>query len=183
MDDPHGAVSTVTTSDENGNYASFASLTTGVQFLEGRLILPESMPFDQWFQLGNLLFTIERNAQWWVGEWIRYGERSYGERYSQAIQMATGYAASSLANMAYVAGRFDPSRRREELTFSHHAAVASLPPDEQDELLDRAERDHLPVRALYEAVRVRRGEVPLPTLDEAVCEHEFQCRRCGEVRS
>jgi hypothetical protein len=46
-------------------------------------------------------------------------------------------------NMAYVAGRFAPERRRAELSFSHHAEVAALAPDEQEEWLDRAQASGL----------------------------------------
>jgi hypothetical protein len=43
------------------------------------------------------------------------------------------------ANAASVARAFETSRRREVLSFKHHAEVASLPPAEADELLDWAE--------------------------------------------
>lgn len=199
MDDPGGASATVADESERCNTTlpirangrgTYLDLP-GVLFDDARLTLPDDLTFERWERLGGFLLTLERNAQWWVADWLRFGERQYGERYSQAVQTATGYAASTLANFCYVARAIPPSRRRERLDFSHHAAVASLPPDEQDELLDRAEREHLPVRALYDEVRTRRGEVPIPTLTEAAegdaspvsHEHEYVCRTCGEAKS
>jgi hypothetical protein len=46
------------------------------------------------------------------------------------------------------------SRRRDNLSFGHHATVAALPPPLQDEWLDRAERDDLSVMKLRQAVKV-----------------------------
>ena len=45
----------------------------------------------------------------------------------------------SCENDAVVARAFVGSRRREALSFAHHEAVASLPPEEADRLLDWAE--------------------------------------------
>ncbi len=41
---------------------------------------------------------------------------------------------------AWLAEKFETSRRREDLTFKHHAEVAALPPDEADAPLDWCER-------------------------------------------
>jgi hypothetical protein len=45
------------------------------------------------------------------------------------------------ANAASICRAFETSRRREHLTFKHHAEVASLPAPEADALLDWAERN------------------------------------------
>ena len=41
----------------------------------------------------------------------------------------------------WVAHKFEISRRRENLSFSHHAEVTALEPAEQDDWLDRAEAE------------------------------------------
>jgi hypothetical protein len=56
-------------------------------------------------------------------------------------------------NMASVAGRFEVSRRRGGLSFSHHAEVAGLPAEEQELWLDRAEVARLSVRSLRSELR------------------------------
>jgi len=74
---------------------------------------------------------------WWIGDWLRYGERSYGEMYSQTLD-AMDYSYQMLRNAVYVADAFEFSRRRENLPWSHHAEVVARSIEEQDELLDEA---------------------------------------------
>jgi hypothetical protein len=100
-----------------------------------------------WISQGRWLGLLGRGCGWWIGDWIRYGNARYGEKYAPAAR-ATGYDVKSLMNMAYVAGRFEVSRRRAGLSFSHHAELASLPCEEQDLRLDRAEAGNLSVRGL-----------------------------------
>ena len=91
-----------------------------------------------WVSQGRWLGALGRASGWWIGDWIRYGNARYGDRYVDAARV-TGYDVQSLRNMAYVAGRFDVSRRREALSLSHHAELAGLPVDDQELWLDRAE--------------------------------------------
>jgi hypothetical protein len=55
-----------------------------------------------------------------------------------------------------VASRFEPSRRRPGLSFSHHAELAGLAPEDQELWLDRAEAGGLSVRALRTELRKAR---------------------------
>src|ERR1700761_5415884 len=73
-----------------------------------------------WAEAGRRLGSIGRGVGWWIGDWLYYGNRRFGERYARAKQI-TGYDVQTLMNMTYVASRFDASRRRESLSFSHHA--------------------------------------------------------------
>jgi N6-adenosine-specific RNA methylase IME4 len=107
-------------------------------FSETGLALQTGLTFDEWAEVGALLGRIGRAHQWWVGDWLNYGERAYGEKYAQAME-ATRLEYGTVANAAYVAGRIELSRRRENLSWSHHYEVAALDPPEQDEWLDRAE--------------------------------------------
>ncbi|MGH2821927.1 MAG: LmbU family transcriptional regulator, partial [Thermoleophilaceae bacterium] len=100
----------------------------------------------EWVEQGRCLGAIGRASAWWIGDWIRYGSSRYGDRYAAASQV-TGYDAQSLMNMSYVASRFAPSRRRPGLSFSHHAELAGLAPEDQELWLDRAEAGALSVRA------------------------------------
>ncbi len=88
----------------------------------------------------------------------------------------TGYDVHSLRNMAYVASRFDPSLRRDDLTWSHHALLAALEPDAQRYWLERAARDRLSVADLRLELRAARCVEQSPattarnrTLAAAVC--------------
>src|SRR5918997_1429511 len=103
----------------------------GMQVRRSGLSLPSEMTFDSWRELGSRVIHIANCSAWWLGDWIVYGEQSYGDRYEQAIT-DTSLRYQTLRNYAWVARRFPMSRRRDTLSFGHHAEVAGLPDDEQD---------------------------------------------------
>jgi hypothetical protein len=111
-----------------------------------------------WVRQGRWLGALSRGSGWWIGDWVRYGNARYGERYSAAARV-TRYDLQTLRNMAFVAGRFEASRRRDALSFSHHAELAGLPPDEQELWLDRAEASGLSLRRLRSELRQARRRV------------------------
>jgi hypothetical protein len=117
------------------------------------------LELDQWADVGRRLGTMGRCSQWWVGDWVRYGVSKWGEKYKAAARI-TGYDGHSLRNMAYVASRFDLSRRRDNLSFSHHAEVSALQPEEQDHWLELAGNQRLSVGDLRIELRAanRRGQ-------------------------
>ena len=125
----------------------------------------------EWSAVGRRLGEIGRCSQWWLGDWIHYGNARFGERYTRAVKL-TGYDAQSLMNMVYVASRFDISRRRENLSWSHHAAVAALEPDSQEYWLQRATADKLSVADLRAELRGRR---------QALQEGELETHPVGAV--
>jgi hypothetical protein len=115
------------------------------------------MQLPQWTEVGRRLGTMGRCSQWWLGDWVRYGVCKWGEKYKVAARI-TGYDGHSLRNMAYVASRFELSRRRDKLSFSHHADVSALTPSEQDHWLDLAVAKRLSVGDLRVELRAaRRG--------------------------
>jgi hypothetical protein len=121
--------------------------TTAVAWLaHARLTL------DEWQGYGSRLGTVSKSTNWWLGDWVRFGQRQYDQRYREAAQV-TGYDEQTLMNFAYVAGRYDVSRRRERLSWSHHAELAALDPATQDLWLDHAMLRGLSIRQLRAAVR------------------------------
>lgn len=90
-----------------------------------------------------------------MGDWLLYGTAKWGERYGEAARI-TGYDIKSLRNIRYVSSRCDVSLRRDTLTWSHHALVAALVPEEQGQWLDRAVADKLSVEDLR--IELRAGE-------------------------
>jgi hypothetical protein len=110
-----------------------------------------------WLEHGRRFGALGRGVAWWIGDWLVYGNARYGERYARAAR-ATGYEPQSLMNMVYVASRFPPARRRAALSWSHHAEVAALRPEDQDRWLDLAEQERISVRSLRGELRaVRRA--------------------------
>ena len=107
--------------------------------------------------IGCKLQSVSRSVMWWIGDWLRFGDGKWGETSAQAVSM-TGRQEQTLLDAQWVASKFvDNSRRREELSWSHHKEVAALPPAEADELLDLAEREGLSTRELRAEVSRRKA--------------------------
>ena len=67
----------------------------------------------RWVACGKRLVAVRSASSWWIGDWMRYGNAQYGEKYG-AASLATGYDRQTLMNLAYVASRFPVERRRAE---------------------------------------------------------------------
>lgn len=115
------------------------------------LRLTEELPFEIWERLGATLGAIREASVWAIGDWINYGEAVYGERYAQAVE-STGLQPGTLMDYRSVAAHVPYSRRRGELTFSHHRAVRSLDPEEQKRWLGEAVESGWTVAAMREAM-------------------------------
>lgn len=116
------------------------------------LALPKGLSFQEWEHVGDTLKTIRDSAlRWWWGDWLNYGEHNYGEKYSQPLA-ASDYGYGGLRNAAWVCGRIELSRRRDNLSFSHHQEVAPLTPDEQDTWLEDAASNRWSVHTLREMI-------------------------------
>jgi hypothetical protein len=135
------------------------------------LSLPAHLTFERWERAGLQLAGIVESSAWCLGDWLIYGKQRYADRYQRAIQ-AANLDYQTLRNYAWVARRFEIGRRRETLSFQHHAEVASLPAAEQDEWLERAEQRGWTRNQLRRQVRNSRsdpgrsasGSLPLPRL-------------------
>ena len=103
------------------------------------LHLRTGIPFDDWLDVGRQISLIASATGWWLGDWLVYGQRTYRERYRAALD-ATSLDYQTLRNYAWVARRFEKSRRRDCLSFQHHAEVAAMAEPDQDIWLQRAER-------------------------------------------
>jgi hypothetical protein len=119
------------------------------------LSLPSDMSFDSWRKLGSNFILIANCSAWWIGDWLVYGEQAYGDRYQHAIN-DTSLGYQTLRNYAWVAKKFPPSRRRDTLSFGHHAEVSALPDDEQDAWLAWAEELNWSRNQLRQRLRANR---------------------------
>src|SRR4051794_5335740 len=70
----------------------------------------DDLPMGEWAEQGRRLGTIGRAAGWWLGDWLRYGNERFGERYLRASRI-TGYDVQTLMNIVYVATSVDAGRR------------------------------------------------------------------------
>jgi hypothetical protein len=102
------------------------------------LVFPGNLHFDSWRRLGRQIDLITDSSAWWLGDWLVYGEKRYPDRYQRALEnVSLGY--KTLRNYAWVARKIPFSRRREQLSFGHHAEVAATPEHEQEMWLSRAQ--------------------------------------------
>lgn len=156
---------------------------TATSWLPGR-----DLRVREWVDHGRRLGIIGRGVGWWIGDWLRYGNMKFGERYVRASRI-TGYDTQTLMNMVYVASAYDPSQRRDKLSWSHHAELAAMHPDERDRWLDLAETNRMSVRCLREEVRREQrmrtlaasSDIPATAeLPAPASEHpDMRCPHCG----
>jgi hypothetical protein len=99
---------------------------------------PRQMAFEKWLGIGRQLSAGGSSLAWCLGDWLTYGEETYNGRYRDAIEQ-TSLEYQTLRNYAWVSRRFPLSRRRDTLSFGHHAEVASLAEPEQEFWLRKAE--------------------------------------------
>ncbi len=134
---------------------------------------------------------MSNSSNWWLGDWVRWGKHHYGDETFEIASKITGYDQQTLRNFAWVATRYDYSRRRENVTWSHHAELARLDGDDQDRLLDEVAKRNLSVRQLRTRVR-RQHQVAVAAavsnLDAGVQEgaelNDLElliCPHCGEA--
>jgi hypothetical protein len=122
------------------------------------LQMPTQMAYDEWERAGRQLADVLDSSSWWLGDWLVYGKDHYTDRYQRGIR-AAGLSYQTLRNYAWVSRRFDLTRRRPTLSFQHHAELASMPVEEQDLWLDRAEQRQWTTKQLRSAIRAaRQGE-------------------------
>ncbi len=115
------------------------------RFLQNGLEVIGDPSIEDWVRCGKFIKSSEGAVHWWIGDWIRHGENSYGEKYSQYID-ELGFDYGTLRNDVYVAERIELSRRHDKLSFSHHQEIAPFEPIEQDRLLAKAEELKISVK-------------------------------------
>ncbi|MEU3730997.1 LmbU family transcriptional regulator [Streptomyces sp. NPDC033538] len=129
------------------------------------LQMPTGMAYDEWERAGRQLADVLDSSSWWLGDWLVYGKDHYTDRYQRGIR-AVGLSYQTLRNYAWVSRRFGLARRRPALSFQHHAELASMPTEEQELWLDRAERRQWTTKQLRGALRAARRDErqpPAPT--------------------
>jgi hypothetical protein len=67
---------------------------------------------------------MEKGVKWWLGDWLNFGERKYGETYSQAID-TTGHSYQALANAKW-GGRMPRNPRPDQIGMGGRMLSESL---------------------------------------------------------
>ena len=155
-------------------HSTYLSLPEDATYGPTSLTLREGLSYERWQEIGETLQNMAGALPFWVGDWLNYGERTYGETYAQAVE-ATGMKTQTLLNYASVASRVQLPARVDSLSWSHHREVAALEPPEQVALLERAVAENLSTRELR--LLVKTGCVGIDA-----CQHQWRCDLCGITR-
>ena len=130
-----------------------------VIFEKNKLIIHDDITIDEWKELGRGLKQIEGSVQFWIGDWARFGEkRGFTGKYTDPkvydeLEEITGLERKTLCGYKGISESIESSLRREDLSFSHHKEVASLPREKQEKFLQLASEKDLSVRELREEIR------------------------------
>lgn len=83
-----------------------SALEVGSKFktLSCGLVAKSKAEFGEWEVALGVCCDLHRGSQWWIGDLLFYGEHTYGEMYSQALE-ATGFDEGYLKNLKYVCSR------------------------------------------------------------------------------
>jgi hypothetical protein len=135
----------------------------------------KAIPPMQWQAAGKAIFKVGGAAKWWIADWLAYGESKFGDRIKELAESGVGLSYKSLANAAWVAGKVEFSRRRENLSFKHHEEIAALVGSEQSTWLDRAEREGWTATELRDRVKQHErsiGTFPLSRIAERLADRQ-----------
>ena len=129
-----------------------------VRASETGLEISAGLSYADWVALGDEVQRAAASSMWWLGDWWAFGEKQgYGERYAASAQLP--FAKQTLRNAGTICRAFEEtSRRRDVLTYTHHAEVVvkDITERQQDRLLDKAIKHNWSKRELRKEVRAFR---------------------------
>src|SRR5579863_2157451 len=126
--------------------SSTQELTVSSFRLHKNGLTPVGKPtFEEWQACGQFIKDAEQSVQFWIGDWLNYGEKTYGKvQYEQAIQQ-TGLDYQTLRTYKYVASNVPLLLRSNKLSYYHHREVANMKRDQQVHLLTKAVAEGWPL--------------------------------------
>lgn len=110
------------------------------------------LPYEQFEALCVLLGRMHEAVRFAIGDACIHAEKLYGERGYQALEHL-GLSERAKLEYVRVAQKVPRSIRREDLSWSHHRAVAPLELPQQKQWLRRASEEHLSHHELREELR------------------------------
>lgn len=106
------------------------------------LVVSGNPKIEAWAEAGRFLRTVERGAQFALGDCVNFGEARYGDEIWQHLDASHGWSEKTVGVYSWLAKAIDPAiRRMDRLGIKHHILVAKLPHDEQAHWLTRAAAD------------------------------------------
>jgi len=136
------------------------------------LSFPANLPLDAWLTCGKMLKKMGEGVQWWIGDWLLYGENTY-EEFSQLAD-EIGLTPNHLQNMLWVSTAVKVSTRKPELSWSHHREVAPMKTNQQVRWLNRAIKEDWTSKDLRKTIREESNPNHKPRQGK-----EISCPECG----
>lgn len=99
-------------------------------------ILPPDTTLKEWGRIMGRLGGVGHSIQWWAVDALQFGEDHWPESFAQYVD-SLGLSPHRLSTLCWVARKWPRARRRDDLSFGHHEALAALPQEEQDRWMDR----------------------------------------------
>jgi len=109
----------------------------GFKFKSMELIIEGEHKIEKWLEVGTLLTGMESSLNWWIGDWLVFGEHTYGQKYSQA-ESVTQHRQDYLKACNFVSHKVPAQNRVQGLSWSHHREVAALSIGDQKKWLKQA---------------------------------------------
>jgi len=134
----------------------------------GLRLLDPDLSLSDFTELCWTLGRFHEAVRFAIGDAIIQGEKLYGEEAFQAFE-SLNLSEEARREYLRVADRVPRSRRRRDLSWSHHRAVAALDPPEQKEWLKRASEEGMSHAEMRDALR--NGAEP---------RQSTVCRCCGK---
>ena len=120
----------------------------GVELTPVALKISKEIDFKEWIEIGLNLREEARAIPFWIGDWVLYGEKHYGEEHSQAFDPTKGYDTETIRKYRFVCKTIPNGKRFPKLSFSHHLAVCHLVEKERNYWLGKAEENDWSSREL-----------------------------------
>lgn len=109
------------------------------------------LTYEEWRAVGGSLKAHRDSLNWWVGDWLNYGDMKFGEAAAQLHDLM-GWGYPHVKKVKYVAGHVKKELRVPILSWTHHRMVASLPENAQRYWLRQAVESRWSVRSLRKAI-------------------------------
>jgi site-specific DNA-cytosine methylase len=120
---------------------------------------------EQWEECGKFIRKCQNSSLMWWGDWVNYGEHSYGEKYSQAVDQSD-YEKQSLKDAAYVAKNVDPSIRIDDWGHNRLLAPLAKEPELQKKLSDLVKEKKLTVQELNVYIKEAKKDIATDDIDD-----------------
>jgi len=137
----------------------------GALFSPTELVIESGLSEREWMRLGAAISRVCSSANWWIGDYIQFGIKTYGISPAYTLaQQVSNYSRTFLYSVAGTARRFAPSERSPKLSFYHYTTARSWPHDLAIKLLAEAEENGWTGRQMLAIARKEYGIQPRPSL-------------------